>query len=345
MKTINIFHLGLGNIGSKVVEIIFSQKNKIKKQLGVELRYVGMFSSQGGVYDPDGLDLAAKDVLRTKQAGDNLKEAMNQFDESSVLIDTTASEKTVPIVQQALEQGGYAVLSNKKPLSSTYEVYRNLQKAGGTRLYAETTVGAGLPVISTLQELILTGDTITQIQGCFSGTLGYICSQLEEGVPYSKAIKTAMELGYTEPDPRDDLSGEDVARKALILARLTGLHLEMTDVKSAPMFHKKFENSSLDAFLKEAPSEDQKYRDMFVHSLSNHNTLRFTATIRNKKIEVGLTEGDKSTPIGSLSGPDNIIVYQTKRYTENPLVIQGPGAGIDVTAAGVVGDVIKIIKN
>lgn len=345
MKTMRIFHLGLGNIGTQVMNIIFSQQKKIKKQFGIELRYVALFSSKGGIYNPNGLDHSDKEKLHNDHYSHTIKQAMKEYDESSILIDTTASDKTTSVISDALAKGGYAILSNKKPLSSSYDQFQLLQKYGKKRLYYETTVGAGLPVISTLTELLATGDKVIQIQGCFSGTLGYICSELENGVLYSQAIKTAMERGYTEPDPRDDLSGEDVARKALILARLMGYTHELSDVQVSPMFHKKFGTSSLQTFLDHAHEEDQKYHDLFVHALSNHNTLRFTATIKKKKIEVGLTEGEKSSPIGSLSGPDNIIVLQTKRYSENPLVIQGPGAGIDVTAAGVVGDIIKVIKN
>lgn len=344
MKQYNIIHLGLGSIGSRVREIILKQQKGLKKMYGVELRYVGAFSSRGGVYSPDGLSDEDIDRVRSKKGKQRITDALGACSDQTILIDTTASETTADTIETVLTKGGYAVLSNKKPLSSSFDQFNRYRNTAFPRLFFETTVGAGLPVISTIRELLATGDTIMQIQGCFSGTLGYICSELENGTSYSQAIKTAMEKGYTEPDPRDDLSGEDVARKALILARLMGYTHELADVHISPMFHTKFKETSLEEFLKRSPEEDQKYRDMFIHALSNHETLRFTATIKKKKIEVGLTEGEKSSPIGSLSGPDNIIVIQTKRYAENPLVIQGPGAGVDVTAAGVVGDIIKIIS-
>jgi homoserine dehydrogenase len=316
-----------------------------RKYFQAELLYKGIFSSKGGIFQKKGLSLEDLESLKKEKYNVELAEILNRLDENTILIDTTASEKTVSTIEKVLKNGGYAIMSNKKPLSAEYSAFEKLHKLGKSKLYYETAVGAGLPVISTLKELIFTGDEVIQIEGCFSGTLGYLCSELEKGTKYSTAVKTAMDLGFTEPDPRDDLSGQDVARKALILSRIIGEKLELEDIEIEPMFDKKFADLSIQHFINNLSEQDDFYKEKFVKALTNHNTWKYTAKIKNGKIKVCLTEGEKSSPIGSLDGPDNIVVFQTKRYMNNSLVIQGPGAGIDVTAAGVVGDVLKIIRN
>jgi homoserine dehydrogenase len=234
------------------------------------------------------------------------------------------------------------VTANKRPLSGAQAVFDRLRAAAersGAGLAYETTFGAGLPVLHTLQELVNTGDSIARISGCFSGTLGYLCTVLEEGMPLADAVRAAEERGLTEPDPREDLSGRDVARKALIIARTAGLTLEPDDVTLEPLVPG-LEGGLDAAIAANGPELEARLRE----ALDRGNTLRYVADIAPVGVRVGLQEVPRESPIGSLRGQDNILVYHTDRYSEYPLVIRGPGAGTDVTAAGVMGDVLKVVR-
>lgn len=341
MKNIQIIHLGLGHVGKRVMEMILKNRLKLQKDFGINLNYVAVFNSKGGYYNPKGLGMSDIGKIQAKLIPDDvIKHAHKPF----IVIDTTASSEIFPVLEQALEKGGYAVLSNKKPLSSGFKIFQNLQKLAQGRLFYEATVGAGLPVIYTLNYLLKAGDEISEIEGCFSGTLGFITSSLEDGMSYSKAIEKARELGFTEPDPRDDLSGMDIARKALILSRLLGHKLEIKDIECTPFYDTSLANLSIPNFLKETKSFDKKYAELFSKALKNNMTYRYVATVNKSGINIGLKQIPLSSPIGNLKGPDNIVIFRTKYYNKNPLVIQGPGAGIDVTSAGVFGDILQIIN-
>lgn len=238
----------------------------------------------------------------------------------------------------------YAVLSNKKPLADKLSNFTKLLHAGNERLAFETTVGAGLPVIKIIKELLATGDEIIEITGCFSGTLGFICSALENGEGFYQTVILAKKTGLTESDPRDDLYGTDVARKALILGRLLGKKISLKDIDITPFYLDLERQYSLRAFMEDLQDEDDKYKDRFYEAKQNNKTLRYIANITEKKITVGLSEVQKDSPLGSLTGPDNMIIIKTKRYFTNPIVIRGPGAGLEVTAAGVFGDILSLIR-
>jgi homoserine dehydrogenase len=199
-----------------------------------------------------------------------------------------------------------------------------------------------LPAIATLWTLLDTGDRVSVIEGCLSGTLGYLCTQLERGVPYSEAVSEAHSLGYTEPDPRDDLSGQDVARKALILARTVGWPLEMVDLTVEPLYSDGLSTLSRQAFMAATPSMDEFYAGRVRHAASEGRVLRYVARIGPDGGRVGLAPVPQDEPLGALRGPANYVAFYTDRYAENPLVISGPGAGPEVTAAGVLGDVIDL---
>ena len=345
MKTVSIIHLGIGRVGRKVIELISGQSDAWSKEFGVDVRYCGVFTSKGGLYDAKGIPLSS--IVREQIP---LSSSFFPIDciantpKPFIVIDTTASEETLPVLIVALRRGGYVVLSNKKPLSGSQRDFNRLMSIARNRLYFETTVGAGLPAIQTLRTLLATGDTPLSIQGCLSGTLGFMCSEMEKGVLYSEAVAQAKKQGFTEPDPRDDLSGMDVARKALILGRTTGLKLELKDVQRTSLYPKCFASCSVEEFLKQAEEVNKEYGDRFAAAKKKKSTLRYIATIRPVGISVGLTEVPLSSSIGRLAGPDNLIKFETKRYHKQPLVIQGPGAGIDVTAAGVVGDIVHILQ-
>lgn len=322
MKTIFIIHIGMGRVGKRVKELIDEVKD-------YRLKYHAAFTSKGPV------------VSSYATSG----EALHDIDLPFILIDTTASDETLPFLIGAIKKGGYVVLSNKKPITGTQQDFDRLMKSAGDRVYFETTVGAGLPVISTLKTLLTTGDTIISIEGCLSGTLGFVCSAMGKGVLYSEAVAQAKEQGFTEPDPRDDLSGMDVARKALILGRMIGLTLELKDIQRTSFYPDRFASCSVEEFLERAREANQEYGDRFAAARKKKSTLRYIASIRPTGISVGLTEVPLSSPMGRIAGPDNLIRFETKRYSEHPLVIQGPGAGIDVTAAGVMGDIVHILQN
>ncbi|MDF2461187.1 MAG: hypothetical protein K0S68_590 [Candidatus Saccharibacteria bacterium] len=326
-----IIQIGTGVVGGALL-------HQIRAAARPDLVYAGIFDINGGVFDPGGLkDLDApksKDVL----AADAIAKVKLPF----VLVDATGSHSTLPLVKQALARGGAAVTPNKRNLAGAQSDYDEL--VGSGRMYFETTVGAGLPVIRPLQDLIATGDEVERIEGCVSGTLGYVCSDLQAGRPFSQVVADAKAKGFTEPDPRDDLSGMDVARKVIILARLMGRRLEPEAVTLEGLYPDSLSKLSVDEFMRELPSLDDDYAHRTKEAAAKGQVLRYVATVTPADATVGLKAVDASTEIGQLSGPDNIVVIQTKRYHDNKLVVKGPGAGAEVTAAGVFADILASMR-
>jgi aspartokinase/homoserine dehydrogenase 1 len=264
-----------------------------------------------------------------------------------VLVDLTA-EETAPLLLQALRSGCHVVLANKKPLCVPIAAYDELVATAAERglmLRHEATVGAGLPVLDTLHKLREAGDEILDMQGCLSGTLGYLTTQMEDGVPFSQAVARAHALGYTEPDPRDDLSGMDVARKALILARAVGLRLDLADVAVEPLFPQNLSDPDPARFLAGLAGLDEARRAQVEAARQDGKVLRYVARISRQGVRVGLAAVPAASPMGRLRGTDNQIVLRTARYRENPLVVIGPGAGAEVTAAGVLNDIMAIARS
>lgn len=324
MKKLYILHIGVGHVGNEVVKQIEQQKEKLKDSFEVDLSYQGKFTATN--------------------SEEEIKKAITTVPTPFVVIDTTASDKTLPYLTEALTRGGFVVLANKKPLASEQKNFDTLHTLGKERLFYECVVGAGLPVIRPLKDCIETGDEIIEIQGCFSGTLGFLFSQLDSGKLFSESVREAKQKGFTEPDPRDDLSGTDVARKALILARLLGKKIELENIQLESLYPKEMNTLSTEEFLTETQTLDAIYTKRLAKAAKNKKVLRFVAKINQNECSVGLQEVDKASDIGSLNGPDNIVVIKTKRYFTNPLVIKGPGAGIAVTAAGVFADILSIAK-
>lgn len=332
----NLLHLGVGNVGGALVAQILAAKT--------DLAYCGLFTVDGGIFEHGGLSPEQIAAFPGSAGAIDVAHCIRDIPAPFVLIDTTATDKTLPLLKQALGRGGAVVMSNKKPLSGAGSDFDELHKLGGDRLWYETTVGAGLPVIHTLKTLLATGDNVTSIQGCFSGTLGFIFSQLATGRTFSQAVQQAKQRGYTEPDPRDDLSGMDVARKALILARMLGHKLEMSDIKVQKLYPEAMQALSVEEFFANVTDLDKDYAAKTRQAQKRGQVLRFVATIQGGTCRVGLEAVPKASDIGCLQGPDNIIVFKTERYAETPLVIKGPGAGLEVTAAGVFGDVLGAAK-
>ncbi len=264
-----------------------------------------------------------------------------------ILVDATASE-TSQVLSVALDAGFDLVLANKVPLAAAQETVDHLrytaQKNGRTILH-EATVGAGLPVIDTLQKLIEAGDEILSIEGCPSGTLGYLFGEVGRGQSFSAALRNAVSLGYTEPDPRIDLSGVDVARKALILARAIGFRGELADVEVESLVPSRFENDSIESFLDRVRTVDAEWATRASTAEREGKVLRYRAHVTPRAISVGLTEVATTHPLGVLHGTDNQFTFTTARYRERPLVITGPGAGPAVTAAGVFNDLLRLERS
>jgi len=351
---------GKGLIGRTLLRQLLAGQERLRRDHGLSLKVIGVCGRDELLFDPAGLDAEA---LRQITEGASLRGLGGETrpdDEKIierivhtqrmdvVLVDVTAAE-TIPLHALALQNGIHVVTANKKPLSGSLRDYKNLRHqafAHGAGYHFETTFGAGLPVLFTLQDLLATHDRILRVTGCFSGTLGYICSGLQEGRLFSEMVREAKSLGFTEPDPRDDLSGLDVARKALIIAREIGLDLEMSDIHLTGMVPPEMMAlPDVDTFMNHLTDLDDDFAARVKQARADNKVLRYLVEIADGHVSVGLTAVDRQSAEGQLNGPDNIVVYQTERYCKNPLIIRGPGAGAEVTAAGVFSDILKVARH
>lgn len=327
---------------------------------GVQLRIVGAIDRSGYAFDAAGLTRnRLLRLARAKHAGTALARLPGGHSAAPraavaaiashalshpILVDLTADD-TAPVLHEGIASGMELVLANKRPLAGPIAEMRELlatARAHGRRIRHETTVGAGLPVIDTFHKLIEAGDRVARIEGATSGTLGFLMTELERGKPFSTAIRRAMSLGYTEPDPRDDLSGMDVARKALILGRLMGYDGELRDVEVASLLPEWTRTLTRATFLQRLKELDAEWHDRVQRARAAGRVLRYLSTVTRRRITVGLREVALGTPFATLHGTDNQLVFTTARYRSNPLVIKGPGAGPGVTAAGVLNDILHL---
>lgn len=352
-RVIPVIVLGNGNVGSTLLRLIQETRATAARRKGLELQLIGLGDVSGLLYDPAGL---SDDVFQSAQRAAEqrqmlgvlpgirpLEELSGLFAAGIVLVDVTAAKNTVGLLQGILAAGGGVAMANKNPLTGVWQDTRLLFEKPQVRY--ECTVGAGLPVIRTLKHLLDAGDQAIQIEGCLSGTLGYLCAGLEQGTPYSQIVTQARSLGYTEPDPRDDLSGHDVARKALILARTAGWPLEMSDLVVEPLYPATLVGLSVDEFLTAARQLDDEYASRFAEAQAEGCTLRYIAQVGPQGGTVGLAPVSKASPLGALRGPANYIAFHTRYYSDLPLVVSGPGAGPLVTAAGVLDDLLDLASD
>jgi bifunctional aspartokinase / homoserine dehydrogenase 1 len=265
---------------------------------------------------------------------------------NSIFVDCTSSEEVTDFYEQILAANISIVTPNKKANSGSQDKYERLKATAfhrNAKFLFETNVGAGLPVINTLNDLLLSGDKVISIEGVLSGTLNFIFSNYATGKKFSDVVKEAKTKGYTEPDPRDDLSGKDVARKILILSREAGLKLELNDIEIQNLVPKDCQPlKTVDEFFKALEKHDTQFEKLLNEASAKKEKLRYKAVLRDGKVKVELGSVDDQHPFYSLSGSDNIILLTTERYHERPMVIRGPGAGATVTAAGVFADIIRI---
>ena len=352
----DVILLGFGQIGRALARMVPRARTS-----GVKLRIVGVIDRSGHVFDPAGLSpKTLRALLHRKEsrlgvspraaqrAGESpalaaVQEMARHALSHPVLVDVTADD-TAGTLRFALGAGMHVVMANKRPLGGPLSDARgllDLAAAQGRRLLHETTVGAGLPIIDTMHKLLESGDRIHRIEGCTSGTLGYLFSELQQGKRFSDVVRKAMHLGYTEPDPRDDLSGMDVARKALILGRLLGFRGELADVKVDPLLPDEALAWSGADFLRRMSELDAHWAARVAVAQSRSLVLRYVATATRQRVSVALRAVPTSSPFAGLRGTDNQVVFTTTRYRSNPLIITGPGAGPAVTAAGVLNDILK----
>jgi len=349
-KSIHLFLVGTGLIGKALLHQVLQQEQRLAREQHLELRLMGLANSRAMVAGRGELPLEqALDSLAAGQPMDLdafVRQAVAANLPNSVFIDCTASEAVANTYTTLLSANISVVTPNKKATSADFTSYQKLKSTArqrGVRFLYETNVGAGLPVINTLTDLLLSGDRIIRIEAVLSGTLNYIFSSFTGGKIFSSVVREAKEKGYTEPDPRDDLSGMDVARKILILARECGLAIELNDIPVQNLVPDDCRNATTaDDFFLSLQRHDAHFESLRAAAEVRGEKLRYQAVLHNGKAEVMLRSVGANHPFFSLSGSDNIILLTTERYQERPMVIRGPGAGADVTAAGVFADVIRI---
>ncbi|WP_278813971.1 bifunctional aspartate kinase/homoserine dehydrogenase I [Leyella stercorea] len=348
-KVLNLFVCGVGTVGGQLLEQIHDQYEELKRTKRLKLNVVGIATSKKALFNRDGIDLANYRQLLADAPESNdkkLRDAiieMNCF--NSVFVDCTASKDVAEIYQPLLEHNISVIAANKIAASSSYEKYALLKEtalARGVFFRYETNVGAGLPIIGTINDLRNSGDVILKIEAVLSGTLNFIFNELSADVTMSEAVRRAKEQGYSEPDPRIDLSGKDVIRKLVILAREAGYKVEKTDVEKHLFIPDEFFEGSIEEFWKNLPQLDADFEARRKQLDAEGKRWRFVATFDHGKLSVALKEVDSTHPFYNLQGSNNIVALTTERYREYPMLIQGYGAGASVTAAGVFANIMSI---
>ena len=353
-KVLNLFICGVGTVGAKLIEQIHSQYETLKKESGLLLNVVGIASSKKAIFSRDGIDLTTyKEKLNEAEASNSQKMLdgilnMNIF--NSVFVDCTASKEVADLYQSLLEHNVNIITANKIAASGDYETYHKLKETAkrvGVKFRYETNVGAGLPIIGTMNDLTNSGDKILKIEAVLSGTLNYIFNALSEDTPFSETVKKAKELGFAEPDPRIDLSGTDVIRKLVILTREAGYKVEQSDVEKHLFVPDDFFQGSLEDFWKRLPELDAQFEAKRKELEARNCRQRFVASMEVEedgkvKCCVSLRDIPMNHEFYELEGSNNIVTLTTSRYKEFPMLIQGFGAGASVTAAGVFANVLSI---
>lgn len=348
-KVLNLFICGVGTVGGKLIEQIKNQYHELMVRNGLKLNVVGIASSHNAIFNRDGLDLDTfRDDLKTSEPStpDKLRDnviAMNIF--NSVFVDCTASKDIAALYQRFLENNISVIAANKIAASSNYDSYAKLKRtalARGVKFRFETNVGAGLPIIGTINDLRNSGDKILKIEAVLSGTLNFIFNEISSDVPFSETVHRAKEQGYSEPDPRIDLSGTDVVRKLVILSREAGYKVEQEDVEKRLFVPQEYFNGTVDDFWKNLPALDADFEVRRKQIEAEGKRWRFVATLEGGKTSVALKAVDRNHPFYNLEGSNNIVLLTTERYKEYPMLIQGYGAGASVTAAGVFANIMSI---
>jgi aspartokinase/homoserine dehydrogenase 1 len=361
-RGLDVLLVGCGKIGRALVGLLSERNAHVFERFGLHARVVAVTDRSGYLFVPAGIPagalaaaVAAKEAgrtlrevrgaLATGDPGEMVRHALTYRLSRPVLVDVTDRDGNAAVMLEALRLGCDVVTANKKPLSGPLDEFRALlgeAAASGRLLKAEATVGAGLPIVDTLEMLLAAGDRIVSAEGCLSGTLGFLMTRLEEGAALSDAVAEAVKLGYTEPDPVADLSGADVARKAVILGRLSGLALFDAPPALTGLVDPGLAGLDLPTLLAKLRAYDEPIAARVREARARGRVLRYLAKVEAGRIEVGPAEVPADSAIGMLKGTDNMIVFTSERYRTRPLVVSGPGAGVEVTAMGVLGDILRI---
>ena len=363
LKRVPLILIGVGNVGQALLSQIQVSAELHATRYGMQFDVLAIADSTGCVQAvsvesaPAALTLQQitaalqlkeeKKGLRSHPLGSESTAMQLVSDVTShtrcIVVDASAAEGTAEVLLLALQRGSAAVTANKKPMAGAQSLWDSMHApALRHRLRYESTVGAGTPMVAALARVVASGDPVRQLQGTFSGTLGYVMSGLEAGKSYSGVIREAVQLGYTEPDPRDDLGGVDVARKALILARMLGWKADMSDVQVEPLYPPELAGLTVSAFLAALGSQDALYAEKIAQAKSDRYVMRYVANIQSGKISVGLMAVAADTPLGRLQGTENMLEIHTATFGMKPLVIQGAGAGGAVTAVGILADMVEL---
>lgn len=354
-QTIEVFAFGAGTIGGTMIDQIRDQKQKLLKE-NVDIKVLAITTIDGMILNEEGIDLSDWRSLMKKpdfpfgpqNVDDIIKFVKEKKPLNPVFVDCTASYDLPERYLDILNAGMSIATPNKRANSMDINFYHELRRTANKmhrRFLYETNVGAGLPIIDTLQNLYKSGDKLESFNGIMSGSLSYIFGKLDEGVPFSQAVLEAKELRYTEPDPRDDLEGKDVARKALIIARESGYDIELTDIEMFKVFPDSFDPSgTVEEFLAKLPQVDDYFNKKMTELKKQNKVLRMGASIKDGKVSVGMMEVGKDDPLYGVRGGENAFVFYTERYQPIPLTVRGYGAGAGVTAAGVFGDILRTVS-
>lgn len=352
-RQINLFVVGVGTVGKRLLAQLEQQKEYLAGHLNLNVRVVGLANSKKFVVNDEGIDLKNwKTVFESQTENQKTKADDRSFSDliveknlrNSIFVDVTASAEVVEIYPKLLQKSISVIACNKVAASSEYEKYRKLKDLAreyNANFLFETNVGAGLPVINTLNDLTGSGDQINRIEAVLSGTLNFVFNNYDGSRSFSSVVRQAQTEGYTEPDPRLDLSGTDVARKILILAREAGFKLEMANIENAGFLPESCLWGTVEDFYAEMEKHEGYFRNLLEQAKSRNLSLKYIASFEKGKASVGLQSIDAAHNFANLSGKDNAVLFYTNRYADLPLVVKGAGAGADVTAAGVFADIIR----
>jgi len=349
-KQLNVFITGVGNVGERLVEQIKQQNKYLKDHLKINIRVVGLSNSRTMIFNETGLNLKdwktqlAKGEKASLQGFFENTKALNL--RNSIFVDVTANKEIADLYAQYLRQSIAIVACNKIACSSDYNNYKELKRLSlkyNAPFLFETNVGAGLPVIDTLSNLIASGDKVNSIQAVLSGSLNFVFNNFNDSTKFYDVVKQAGNEGYTEPDPRIDLSGVDVARKILILARESGLEMNLEDIDNTSFLSESgLKSDTVEDFYNTLIADEAHYQSLYASAKANHCQLKYVAKLDNGKANVSLQEIPEGHPFYNLEGSDNIVMFYTQRYPKQPMIIKGAGAGADVTASGLFADIIRI---
>jgi aspartokinase/homoserine dehydrogenase 1 len=350
-KQVNIFLAGAGNVGGKLLAQLAKQIQLLQEKMHIQIRLTGMINSRTMVVDESGIDLSKwQQILEAGEKADLnnfIGKAIELNLRNAVFVDITASDLVAAVYEQLLVKSISVVACNKVAASSAYKNYRKLKDIArefNAQFLFETNVGAGLPIIGTINDLIQSGDRIHKIEAVLSGTLNFVFNHYDGKRKFAEVVQQAQDEGYTEPDPRLDLGGTDVMRKIMILAREAGEMMEMDDIKNNSFMPEACMQGTVQDFYKSMEMHETHFQSLFAAANEKNNKLKFVASFENGKAAVGLQHVDAQHDLFHLYGKDNVVLFYTDRYKDQPLVIKGAGAGADVTASGVFADIIRASK-